>query len=108
MKYSVDTKKIAAVMKALSNPNRLELFLEIADASGETSYEAGCACECFVSEIVKRMKIGAPTVSHHLKELTNAGLIETERRGKFLVARINEPVVMEIRDLLEQFGCKAR
>ncbi len=107
MKKVRDTKRIAAVMKALSHPNRLELFLEIADASGETEFPAGsgCACECLVSEIVKRMKIGAPTVSHHLKELSNAGLIETERRGKFLVARVNEPVVNEIKDLLAQLGC---
>jgi ArsR family transcriptional regulator len=105
-----DTKRIAGVMKALSNPNRLELFLEIANASGEREYPAGkecCRCECFVSEIVKRMKIGAPTVSHHLKELSNAGLIETERRGKFLVARINEEVVNEVRDVLKQFGCNS-
>ncbi len=33
------------------------------------------------------LKIGAPTVSHHLKELVNAGLIVTERQGKFLIAR---------------------
>jgi predicted transcriptional regulator len=32
--------------------------------------------------------LGAPTISHHLKELANAGLITTERRGKFLVAQI--------------------
>ncbi|MBI9080922.1 MAG: helix-turn-helix transcriptional regulator [Pseudodesulfovibrio sp.] len=105
MAHSVDTKKIASIMKALSNPNRLDLFLEIAAASGEASYQTGCGCECFVSEIVKRMKIGAPTVSHHLKELSTVGLIETERRGKFVVAWINEPVVKEIRDLLKQVGC---
>ncbi|RWU03274.1 ArsR family transcriptional regulator [Pseudodesulfovibrio sp. S3] len=97
---------MAAVMKALSNPNRLELFLEIANGSGERSYEAGCECDCFVSEIVKRMKIGAPTVSHHLKELSNAGLIETERQGKFLVARVNTQVVGEVQDLLENLGCR--
>lgn len=105
MKHPVDTKRMAAVMKALSNPNRLELFLEIANASEEQSYEAGCECHCFVSEIVKRMKIGAPTVSHHLKELASVGLIETEREGKFLVARINESAVAEIRGLLQRIGC---
>lgn len=96
-------------MKALSHPNRLDLFLEIAEATDECRYEAGSSCEkceCFVSEIIKRMKIGAPTISHHLKELSNAGLIETERRGKFLVARINKPVVSEVRDVLERLGCK--
>jgi DNA-binding transcriptional ArsR family regulator len=106
MSRSVDTKRMAAVMKALSNPNRLELFLEIAACKGDRTYEAGCECECFVSEIVKRMKIGAPTVSHHLKELANAGLIETERQGKFLVARVNWPVVDEVRGLLESLGCR--
>jgi len=105
MSTPVDTKRMAAVMKALSHPNRLELFLEIANAGEDREYDAGCACECFVSEIVKRMKIGAPTVSHHLKELANAGLIETERQGKFLVARINRPVVDEIRDVLAGLGC---
>jgi len=105
MQHPTDTKRMAAVMKALSHPNRLELFLEIAGASGDRTYEAGCACDCFVSEIVKRMKIGAPTVSHHLKELSNAGLIVTERQGKFLVARVNREVVDEIRDLLARLGC---
>ena len=106
MPQTVDTKRMAAVMKALSHPNRLELFLEIARDKGDRTYEAGCECECFVSEIVKRMKIGAPTVSHHLKELTNAGLIETERQGKFLVARINWQAVAELRGVLEGLGCR--
>ena len=106
MRDKQTTKRIAAVMKALSHPNRLELFLEIADATGNKEYPAGCqACECLVNEIVKRMKIGAPTISHHLKELANAGLIETERKGKFLVAKINTPVVNEVKELLDQLGC---
>lgn len=106
MSTQIDTKRMAAVMKALSHPNRLELFLEIANGSGERSYAAGCECQCFVSEIVKRMKIGAPTISHHLKELTNAGLILTERQGKFLVARVNTEVVDQVRELLENLGCR--
>jgi hypothetical protein len=36
------------------------------------------------------MKIGAPTLSHHVKEMVNAGLIEVERDGKFLHCRVNE------------------
>ena len=36
-----------------------------------------------------RLKIGSPTVSHHVRELVNADLITAEREGKFLVCRIN-------------------
>lgn len=83
----METRKLAKIMKALSNTNRLDLYLEI-KKKHEVSYESGD--ECFVSDIISCMNIGAPTISHHLKELANAELITTERRGKFLVARINE------------------
>lgn len=99
----MDTKKMAKVFKALSNPNRLELYLQIVKAQ-ETSYETGC--ECFISDIAKSLNIGAPTISHHLKELTNAELIFTERKGKFVVARVNEEMVNEVNELLKLHGKK--
>ena len=78
----MDIKQAAKILKALSHPNRLEIYLNIvkADQGGFQTAE----CECCVSEIIASLKIGAPTVSHHLKELANAGLITTERQGKFL------------------------
>ena len=82
-------------MKALSNPNRLELFLEIARYQ-EKDYKD---CDCMISDIVSSFNIGAPTISHHLKELTNVGLITTEKKGKYLVARINKEVVNELGNL---------
>lgn len=88
----IDTKKYSNIMKALSHPHRLELFLEIAKYE-EKGYKD---CDCLMSEITTRFKIGAPTISHHLKELTNAGLITTEKRGKFLVARVNQEVIQEL------------
>lgn len=84
-------------MKALSNPNRLKLFLEIAKCQ-EKDYEE---CECLISNIVKYFKIGAPTISHHLKELNNAGLITTERKGKYLAAKVNREVMNELVDILK-------
>jgi DNA-binding transcriptional ArsR family regulator len=84
---TMKTKQLAKIMKALSNANRLELYLEI-KKKHEVSYETGE--ECFVTDIITCMNIGAPTISHHLKELANADLITTERRGKFLVAQINK------------------
>lgn len=89
---------MAKVFKALSNPNRLELYLQIVEKQ-ENCYEAGCGC--LITDITKSLNIGAPTISHHLKELSNAELIFTERKGKFLVAKVNEEMVNEVNELLK-------
>ena len=78
-------KQLARIMKALSNENRLELYLEIA-RNQESQFADD---ECFIHDIVKKFNLSPPTISHHLKELVDAGLIETEKRGKFVTATIN-------------------
>lgn len=65
----------------------------------EKNYETGHEC-CFLADIIKSLNVGAPTISHHLKELSNSGLIITERKGKFLTARINKEVTCKIAKLL--------
>ncbi|MBI5459440.1 helix-turn-helix transcriptional regulator [Methanobacterium sp.] len=100
----MDTQKMAKVFKALSNPNRLELYLQIVEKH-ETSYETNCGC--LINEISKSLNIGAPTVSHHLKELSNAELIFTERKGKYLVARVNEKMVNKVNELLKLHKCES-
>lgn len=105
VKFTMETKKLAKIMKALSNPNRLELYLEIA-RQHEKSY-ASKDVQCYISDVMCCLNIGAPTISHHLKELTNADLIVTEKEGKFLVARINEETVKEVNKLLALGGAVA-
>ena len=85
----MDSKQDAKVLKALSHPNRLEIYLRIAREEQASFAVMECRPEgcCVVSALIGNLKIGAPTVSHHLKELVNAGLIVTERQGKFLIAR---------------------
>lgn len=93
----MDTTQAAKVLKALSHPNRLELYLEIASKS-EACFETGE--DCFISDVIGSLKVGAPTISHHLKELSNAGLITTERRGKYLTVRINQETIDAVNRLL--------
>lgn len=93
----MDIKELAKIFKALSNENRLEIYFEIV-RSNEKSFDAGC--ECFISDVINKLNIGAPTISHHLKELSNAKLIFTEKRGKFLVAKVNQQLLNEICSLL--------
>jgi ArsR family transcriptional regulator len=95
----MDSKELAKIFKALSNENRLELYFQILKSS-EKSFDASCKCECFINDVISKLNIGAPTISHHLKELSNAKLIFTEKRGKFLVARVNEELLNELSNLL--------
>lgn len=88
-----DTVKLAKILKALSHPKRLELYFMIAEQS-QADFETGC--ECFVTDIMSCLKLGAPTISHHIKELENAGLITTERKGKYLSARVNRDTLEEV------------
>lgn len=86
-------KRLARMFKALSNPNRLRLFTEIL-ASEERAYDDDHAC--FLHAIMGRLDVGAPTVSHHLKELVNAELITTDREGKFVTCKANSKALAEL------------
>ena len=94
----MNSKELAKIFKALSNENRLEIYKEIAKQE-DIDYEQ--KCECSISDILSCLKIGAPTISHHLKELSNANLITTEKNGKFLMAHINKKTLEEIRSFID-------
>ena len=81
-----DLVELAGMLKALAHPNRLRLFEEIRRA-GQTTLTDGHAC--FLNRVIERLEIGAPTVSHHLKELVTAGLVTTEKQGKFVLCRVS-------------------
>jgi ArsR family transcriptional regulator, arsenate/arsenite/antimonite-responsive transcriptional repressor len=88
---AMEEARLAKIFKALSNPNRLRLFEAIRTAE-RTSFKQGCGLRA----VAERLSIGAPTVSHHLKELVNAGLVETEKRGKFLHCSIAQHAVDDV------------
>ncbi|QKJ21346.1 ArsR/SmtB family transcription factor [Poseidonibacter lekithochrous] len=94
----MDSKELAKIFKALSNENRLEIYKEIAKLEN-VDYEQ--KCECSISELLSCLKIGAPTISHHLKELSNADLITTEKNGKFLMAHINKETLEKIKSFID-------
>ena len=90
-----EIKRMSQAFKALSHPNRLELFLNLMEET-EVNVEEGTEAGCFLATLIKNLNVGAPTVSHHIKELVQAGLIQTERRGKRLVCTINAPVLEKL------------
>ncbi|MDX1694438.1 MAG: metalloregulator ArsR/SmtB family transcription factor [Ketobacteraceae bacterium] len=92
-----DTKKLSNAFKALSNPNRLRIYLEILDRRSKQVTAKDCGCG--LTDFIQKLNIGAPTVSHHIKELVNAELIDVERNGKFMTCYLND----EMRDQLKHF-----
>ena len=73
-------QRLARIFSALSNPNRVKIYNEIL-RSEKANFEVGH--RCLLSDVVRSLKIKSPTISHHVKELVDAGLIVAEREGKF-------------------------
>ncbi|WP_137726135.1 ArsR/SmtB family transcription factor [Prescottella subtropica] len=69
----------ARMFKALGDPVRLQMLGIVA------AHESGEACVCDISGA---FELSQPTVSHHLKVLREAGLVEHERRGTWVYYRI--------------------
>ncbi len=80
-----DLKMLTRQMKALSNEHRLALFLKILSHEQAHGRKDGC----LISEMVCEWKICAPTISHHVRHLQLAGLIDVEKNGKYIIARTN-------------------
>lgn len=81
---SKDLEKLARAFKALSNPNRLAIYLELLRQQ-RTEVKS-----CGLSQLIDSLEIGAPTVSHHTKELVDAGLISVQREGRFIRCILDE------------------
>ena len=62
----------------------------IADETRQKIMSICCCSQITVSEIVEQLDISQPTVSHHLKILKYAGLVNAERRGKETYYSLNQ------------------
>ncbi|MFC0540187.1 ArsR/SmtB family transcription factor [Kutzneria chonburiensis] len=71
--------ELARVFKALGDPVRLRLLSLIASHAG------GEACVC---DLTDAFDLTGPTISHHLKVLREAGIIDGERRGTWVYYRV--------------------
>jgi ArsR family transcriptional regulator len=92
---SKDIEGLSDMFKALANPHRLTIFIKLAGKRvGTVSCEVtdgACAC---VGELGRDLKIVPSTVSHHIKELNRAGLIELERKGQNIYCTV-KPEILE-------------
>ena len=72
----MDQKELARISKALSDPTRLKIFEGLSPNK-----------EMFCGQVVEQCGLTPGTISHHLKILADANLIETRREGQFIYMR---------------------
>ena len=77
------------IAKALSDPRRFAILEAI-----------GSSCGCPNQSLCQDFSVTKATISHHLKELVQAGLVETEREGQYLSARPRPDVLKAYADEL--------
>ena len=88
---ATDAEKLASALKAIADPARLRL-LSLIHAQPENE-----ACVCHLTE---PLGLSQPTVSHHLKVLLEAGLVEREQRGSWAYFRVREEPLAALRAML--------
>jgi ArsR family transcriptional regulator, arsenate/arsenite/antimonite-responsive transcriptional repressor len=83
--------ELAGMFKALSDPVRLRLLSLIASRHGET-----CVCD-----LLGAFDVGQSTISHHLRVLREAGLVDCQRRGTWVYYWALPPALNRLSSLLQ-------
>jgi ArsR family transcriptional regulator, arsenate/arsenite/antimonite-responsive transcriptional repressor len=82
--------RLASTFKALADPTRVSIVNQLA-----------CGDECCVCDLTETFDLSQPTVSHHLRILRDAGLVEAERRGTWAYYRLVPEAIERLRDVFE-------
>jgi ArsR family transcriptional regulator, arsenate/arsenite/antimonite-responsive transcriptional repressor len=88
---ATDAAQLAGALKVLADPARLRILSLI------QSQPSGEACVCHLTE---PLGLTQPTVSHHLRVLREAGLVEREQRGSWAHFRVVPGSLDGLRELL--------
>jgi ArsR family transcriptional regulator len=86
-------ERVAPLLKALADPVRLRLMSLVA------SHEGGEACGCDLNDA---FDLSQPTISHHMKVLHDAGLVDREKRGVWVFYRVRPQALASLSALI---GC---
>lgn len=82
----------AEIFKALGNEHRVQIVRQLVEKALDCRDQDRCDLSelcCDVGEIAEKLDIALPTVSYHLKELRNVGLITMQREGRHLYYTVN-------------------
>jgi len=90
--FTAHQNRLATLAKALAHPARIAIIQQLIEMN---------ACIC--GDLVEEIGLAQPTISQHLKELKNAGLIKGNVEGTSMCYCINEKVWTEAKELLTNF-----
>jgi ArsR family transcriptional regulator len=93
-----DVLAVAELFRALADPARVRIVNVLA-----TCGEPVCICN-----LVDPLELSQPTVSHHMKKLVDAGLVEREQRGKWAYFTLNDEAVEKLAAVADLKGVPSR
>jgi ArsR family transcriptional regulator, arsenate/arsenite/antimonite-responsive transcriptional repressor len=98
-----DLERFAGMFKALSNPHRLKILLELSRCANpgglfETTEDQVQNCQ---QEFAADLGLAPSTISHHFKELRQAGLLAMRREGKIVKVWVDNDALASLRRFLE-------
>jgi ArsR family transcriptional regulator len=95
-------KGLARVFKALGDENRLAIFQLLRERCAGGCEVSEDGADRTVSEIAKEFDLALSTVSHHLKELRNAGLVICEKHGKQVYCQVNAALLEDLEAFMRE------
>lgn len=100
----INPTNLGQIFSALAGETRIQLLLALQTKALTCPDSANCDLSehcCDVSELTETTGLAISTISYHLKELRQAGLIQTHRRGKHIYCSINEATAAQLAQFFE-------
>ena len=97
---TMEPEQLVDIFKALANDHRLKIYNILTSCcTPGTRCASDEIFSCCVGDLDSQLNIAASTLSHHLKELNRAGLIDMKRDGKQVFCSVNPEAMQQLQNI---------